>query len=162
MLRYRAKSLLFLLAPVCLSGIEVDAGEWELEKVLEVAPVWAGHPVGFCLLTCDQRQFIAFYDAQRKMTVGARTLDSDRWQFARLPSKLGWDSHNYVTMAVDNDGLIHLSGNMHCVPLVYFRTARPWDVTSFERVAEMVGRNEKRCTYPRFLRGNDGAFNPPQ
>lgn len=135
---------------------EIEAGETETpkaESVLNVAPVWAGHPVGFALLTHGNHQFVAFYDDQRRMTVAARTLDSREWSFVRLPERIGWDSHNYITMAVDDDGYIHLSGNMHCVPLVYFRTAKPLDVESFERINSMVGQREKRCTYPRFLRG---------
>ncbi len=143
--------LSFLL--LCTGTPEAPAAEWQLERTVDVAPVWAGHRVGFCLLTHGRRQFVAFYDADRNMTIGSRTIDSDRWQFARLPSKLGWDSHNYVTMAVDSQGHIHVSGNMHCVPLTYFRTTRPYDITSFERIPNMVGRNEQRCTYPRFLHG---------
>jgi hypothetical protein len=58
-------------------------------------------------------------------------------------------------MAIDRDEKIHLSGNMHAVPLVYFRTTRPLDIHSFERMA-MVGRNEDRATYPHFLRNATG------
>ncbi|MEN6495364.1 MAG: hypothetical protein ABFD16_13875, partial [Thermoguttaceae bacterium] len=47
-------------------------------QVVEVAPVWSGHPVGFALLTQGKRQFVAFYDADRQMTAGFRTVDSDR------------------------------------------------------------------------------------
>jgi hypothetical protein len=58
-------------------------------------------------------------------------------------------------MAIDADGYIHLSGNMHCDLLVYFRTTKPYDIHSFKRIPEMVGREEKRCTYPKFIRGAD-------
>ncbi len=122
-------------------------------RSLPVASVWSGHPVGFDLLTHGRLQFAAFYDDQRRMTVAVRTLGSEAWTFARLPTSVGWDSHNYVTMAVDAAEQLHVSGNMHCVPLVYFRTARPLDITSFERVEGMVGRQEDRCTYPCFIRG---------
>lgn len=122
-------------------------------KTLDVAPVWSAHPVGFALLTHGKQQIVAFYDQERRMTIASRHLDEDRWQFARLSSTLGWDSHNSVTMAVDSAGQIHVCGNMHCVPLVYFRTRRPMDITSFEKVPAMIGRNEKSCTYPHFLRG---------
>ncbi len=138
-----------LLAIAALVAVLAPAAE----RVIDVAPVWSGHSVGFDLLTHSGRQFVAFYDDQRRMTIAARSLSSDKWQFARLPSQLVWDSHNYVTMAIDDDGYLHVSGNMHVVPLVYFRTAKPLDINTFERVPEMVGRNETRCTYPRFLRG---------
>src|ERR1044072_6272746 len=61
-----------LLALVC-------AAEPKVARVIDISPVWAGHPVGFALLTHNDRQYIAFYDAERRMTVAARTLDSDRW-----------------------------------------------------------------------------------
>ena len=61
-------------------------------RAIDVAPVWAGHPVGFDLLTVEGRQFVAFYDAERRMTVAARKLGDPAWRFARLPSTLGWDS----------------------------------------------------------------------
>ena len=124
-----------------------------IEYQLDVTKVWSGHPVGFELLTHGRHQYVAFYDADRRMTVAARTLDQQSWQFVRLSQTLGWDSHNYVTLAVDDDGYIHLSGNMHCVPLVYFRTATPHATDTFERIEHMVHKREKMCTYPRFLRG---------
>ncbi len=39
---------------------------------LDIAPVWAGHPVGFALVTRAPFQFAAFYDDQR----------SSRWRNA--------------------------------------------------------------------------------
>ena len=131
---------------------------------LFVGMAWSGHPVGFDLLSHGDVQFIAFYNAERKITVGMRKLNEDIWTFAhpegvwlenrdRLSSEIGWDSHNSLTMAIDDDGHIHLCGNMHVDPLIYFRTTRPLDVTSFERIASMVGKNEDRCTYPVFMRG---------
>jgi len=127
--------------------------EPEIEMELDIGRVPSWFPVGFCLLTQGNRQFVAYYDAERRMTVASRTLDSKVWQYQILPSKVHWDSHNYVTMAIDDEGYIHLSGNMHCDRLVYFRTTRPWDISSFEKVDKMTGRNESRCTYPQFMRG---------
>ncbi len=126
---------------------------WMLAESVDIAPVWSGHTVGFSLLTDGDDQFIAFYDAQRRMTVASRRLGSTEWEIQVLPVNVGWDSHNYVTMALDCEGHLHVSGNMHCVPLVYFRTTRPRDVTSLERIETMTGENENRCTYPRFLAG---------
>jgi hypothetical protein len=150
----RLVSLLSLLALVAFSAWpEEKTPEPKVEAALDIAPVWSGHHVGFCLLTRPPHQFIAFYDAQRQMTVASRTLDSDQWALTRLPQKVVWDSHNYITMAADDDGFLHLSGNMHCVPLVYFRSAKPLDAACLQPVSSMVGENEKRATYPRFLRG---------
>ena len=41
-------------------------------------------------------------------------------------------------------GNLHLSGNMHCVPLIYFRTTKPLDGGSFEQVVrDYLMRYEK-------------------
>jgi len=127
-------------------------------EAVEIEPVWAGHRVGFCLLTHGEHQFAAYYDAQRRMSVAARRLGEKRWTIRKLDSTLGWDSHNYVTMAVDRDGRLHVAGNMHVAPLVYFRSDRPLDVMSLRPVAAMTGQAEQRVTYPRFFHTPDGAL----
>ena len=127
-------------------------------EAVEVAPVWAGHHVGFSLLTHKDRQFVAYYAADRTMTVASRKLGEQTWVTRPLPSTIGWDSHNYITMAVDRDDHLHVSGNMHGHPLVYFRTTRPMDVASLEKVDAMTGEREGRVTYPVFITGPAGEF----
>lgn len=126
-------------------------------ETVDIEPVWAGHPVGFCLLTQGDQQFAAYYDAQRVMKAASRHLGETKWTIAALPETTAWDSHNYVTMTIDDDGYIHLSGNMHVAPLKYYRTAKPLDITTFQPVP-MVGEREAKCTYPRFLRGAEEAL----
>lgn len=152
--RYVAFScLVFTLVEFCAGGIGP-----EVEKALDISGVWSGHPVGFSLLTDGPHQYVAFYDQDRRMTIAKRRLDEDLWQFKTLDSVLVWDSHNYVTMALDDRGHLHVSGNMHVKPLVYFRTDRPGDIESLRRIEAMVGRLESRCTYPRFMDGPDGEL----
>ena len=127
-------------------------------RCLDVGPVWSGHFVGFCLLTSPEGQYVAFYDSDRQMTVARRDLDADVWDFQKLPSRLGWDSHNYVTMALDETGCLHVSGNMHGHPLVYFRADEPGDIRSLRAVPAMVGDLERRCTYPKFFDGPEGEL----
>ncbi|MCP4203680.1 MAG: hypothetical protein GY769_17320 [bacterium] len=131
--------------------VAAEAEPAGLESV-DVAPVWSGHPVHFALETAGRWQYVAFYDPQRRMTVAQRSLDSADWSFQRLPSVVGWDSHNYLAMAVDLAGFIHVSGNMHGDRLVYFRSTAAHDISSFETPG-MVGELEKRVSYPRFIHG---------
>ncbi|HEU5075744.1 MAG TPA: BNR repeat-containing protein [Polyangiaceae bacterium] len=128
----------------------------EVVEVVDIAEVWSGHPVAFALYTRGDRQFVAFYDAERRMTVAARTLGEATWQTRTLPSTLGWDSHNYVTLALDETGHVHVAGNMHNVPLIYFRATTPLDVESLTQVSSMVGSNESNATYPEFFTGPAG------
>jgi hypothetical protein len=136
----------------------VAAGLSSAAERIDLEPVWSAHPVGFCLLTHPPHQFVAYYDAQRRMTVAQRPLATNAWTFTRLPSTLGWDSHNYVTMAIDQDGRLHVSGNMHGVPLVYFRSERPLDASSLIPVGHMTGERESRVTYPVFLCDKEGRL----
>lgn len=124
----------------------------------DIEPVWSAHPVRFCLLTHGDRQFVAYYDAQRRMSLAQRALGSTNWTITKLDSVLGWDSHNYVTMALDREGRLHVSGNMHCVPLVYFRSEHPLDASSLQRVTAMTGEREAKVTYPVFLRDQNGRL----
>jgi hypothetical protein len=138
-------------------------------RVIPVAKACSSFPVGFSLLNHSKRQFVAFYDEQHRITVGSRCLDSEAWTFFkpegpwlarrnRKGSVVGFDSHNYLTMAVDSMGHLHLSGNMHSDPLIYFRTTKPLEITSLVFVGRMTGVDEGAVTYPRFFRGPGEQF----
>jgi hypothetical protein len=128
-----------------------------VSEMVDIEDVFSGHPVNFALVTRDTRQFAAYYDADRNMTVASRTLGSTTWTFKRLPSVLGWDSHNHVAMALDSANLVHVSGNMHNVPLVYFRSAAAFDANGLVSAA-MVGTNEQSVTYPEFFAGPSNSL----
>ena len=150
---------LSLLGRLALTGLPTCLwAEPQISKVLDISPVWSGHPVGFAFLTRDTRQYVAFYDSERRMTVASRNVGSAEWQMVRLASSVGWDSHNYIALTADDEGYLHLAGNMHAVPLVYFRTTKPGDISTFERVEHMIGTEETRCTYPIFFRGPEGEL----
>ena len=150
--------LAMLIGALVLLANVAEAAAAPAAQAIPVEPVWSGHPVGFCLLTHAPFQFVAYYDAQRQMSVAQRSLDSTNWSITKLPSTLGWDSHNYVTLALDRDGTLHVSGNMHCVPLVYFRSEKPLEAASLRRVETMTSDREQRVTYPVFLRDRDGRL----
>ena len=131
--------------------------------------VWAGHPVGFALLVERGHVFIGYYDAERRLTVAARPAGRREWTRVQLEgiwneakqrwsNVVGWDSHNSIVLAVDADGYLHLSGNLHVDPLVYYRSRRPLDITSFERLDRMTGDREARATYPHFFKDAAGEL----
>ena len=96
------------------------------------------------------------------MIAGQRNLSDDSFALFPLPvtnretsggtsTVLKWDSHNYIVLAIDKDGYLHLSGNMHVNPLTYFRSTKPDDISTLVQVMEMTGANEMKCTYPEFM-----------
>jgi hypothetical protein len=147
------RGLLFLM----LSLVFACAGEMEVSEKLDISKVPSEFPVGFCLLTTPERQYVAYYDAGRNMVVASRKLDAAAWVYKVLPTKIVWDSHNYVTMALDSAGQLHVSGNMHKVPLIYFCTQKPGDITTL-KPAEMTGKLESEVTYPRFFRDKENRL----
>ena len=152
--------LIVLTCCACFGAFSVRAAgqsKYVVAESMEIGQVPAGFPVNFCLLTHGGRQYVAYYDRDHRMAVASRTLDSDKWVYKVLDTKVGWDSHNYITMAIDRDGQLHVSGNMHCVKLIYFRTQKPGDITTLTRYA-MTGIAESRVTYPKFFRNHEGEL----
>ena len=138
--------------------------ELAVASTVMVDEVWAGHPVGFDLVTVDDRQFVAYYDAERRLTVAQRALGTGedepeprrQWTRTPLDERLGWDSHNDIAMAVDDAGHLHVSANMHVDPLVYFRSTEALEASTLQRVDGLLGRDEDAVTYPTFVDGPDG------
>ncbi|MFC4871079.1 BNR repeat-containing protein [Negadavirga shengliensis] len=173
------RKLMYTLVPVLLLSCAKEKGQdrfvtiderdqgKSITKIIAIDKVWAGHPVGFALMTQGDRQYIAYYNEDRHMVVGQRMLNEDNFQLHKMPvfgrdegkgtsTVLNWDSHNSITMAMDKEGYVHLSGNMHVHPLTYFKGTKPYDITSLEQVWEMTGSNETRCTYPKFMTTEEG------
>lgn len=155
-MKHLATSQFLILIAILLT--QPAHATWDTASVLDVAPVWSGHPVGFALLTDPPHQYVAFYDAERRMTVGQRPLEASDWTFTVLPETIGWDSHNYITMALDRDGYLHLAGNMHSDGLNYFRSTHPHDASTLTRATPMVGDEEDRTTYPKFMTSPAGEL----
>jgi hypothetical protein len=120
---------------------------------------WSGHRAHPQMIQRGQHQIIVYYDANRQMSVAHRPTPKTPWRYHKLPSFLGWDSHNYVTVDVDEAGYIHVMGNMHADPLVYFRSRYPWDIRSLEQIEYLIDpAREKRVTYPRFDHDPEGRL----
>lgn len=111
------------------------------------------------LLTEGDTQHVAYYDADGRMTVARRRLGTDDWIRQPLDNTLVIDNHNEVTCALDRDGQLHVAGNMHAAPLIYYRTTSAGDLASLTRVPIMIDSDRERSsTYPRFLHTGAGAL----
>ncbi len=137
--------------------------------VSKVSEACADFTVLYCLMRHKDDLFAAWYDAKHRLTVGRRHDAQQNWEIfqpegfwiearQRYAHITEYDSHNYLSMAIDSDGYIHLSGNMHVDPLIYFRSERPLDVTSLKCVTAMTGAREARATYPHFFKDHLGRL----
>jgi hypothetical protein len=131
----------------------------EVIRKVPVAEGLASHPVngGRCLISDGTHQYLAFYDGNHQLTVAKRALGDIRWDFVKLPEKVGWDTHNRAVLFRDPSGRIHLTGNMHCAPLRYYRTEKPGDIHTFKALHRWRGKNENRVTYPTPFKLEDGS-----
>lgn len=142
----------------------VPSGELEVIDSSSLGLSWAGMYVVQDLLTRGDQQYVAFYDTDRTMVVAQRSLgtaigDESEWTYKELPTTLGWDSHNYAALGLDRDGALHVSGNMHNVPLVYFRSDAGGDISTLIQVTNMISsETENSVTYPKFLNRADGSL----
>jgi hypothetical protein len=145
--------------PVQGPPYQLPGAQWSVANVSLVDQTQSLIAIGQGLLTSGTRQYVAYYAANQQMTVAQRSTDSDIWVRQPLDTYVGTDGHNSVTIARDRDGQLHVAGNMHAVPLTYFRTTVAGDVTSLARVASMVDQDtEQSETYPVFLYNGDGAL----
>mgnify|MGYP001552665514 CR=1 FL=1 len=122
--------------------------------------VWSGQRVWFDFVSQGEYQMLAYYDASRQMSVAVRKMrdvNGGPWQYHKLDSYLGWDAHNKVEAAFDENGIIHVVGNLHTNALVYFRSTEPYAPRTLKRVEVMAQyEDERKMTYPEFFKGPDG------
>ena len=111
------------------------------------------------LLQYKNSQVVAYYDADRTLTIADRNIGGLVWNYRKLDSSAKWDSHNYVDLGFDKSGKLHVAGNMHASPLQYWIVDlsndefRPVKVNAlFDSQAEL------KITYPRFIRSSDGSL----
>ncbi len=149
--------LVLLVAASAVVSLSAPLKRLQLTDSLKISDVWSGHPVDFAFVQRGDSQFVACYDRDRKMTVAVRNVASGEVHSVNLPSNIGWDSHNYIAMAFDSEGYLHVSGNMHSSPLIYFRSSVPGDITTLKSAA-MTGSLENSVTYPVFFRGPSGEL----
>jgi hypothetical protein len=123
-------------------------------KTIFIDSVFTDFPVKFDLYTTSKKQFVAYYDTAHQITLAARNLPDGEWDYKKLDSYVGWDSHNALALLVDSLGYIHLVGNMHSSPLIYFKSTEPNNIHSMQKMPGMLGILEDTTTYPEFLVDN--------
>jgi hypothetical protein len=146
------------VAPDVVEDADGDAADADEGVIVEdhVIGLAAAFPIAVDLLTEVDRQYLAYFDSAREMTVVSRDMGSTDWTYQGLDTFLPWDVHNAPHMGVDINGHLHVAGNMHSSPLLYYRTTVAGDVTSLTGPLAMVGTEEVQVTYPYFFKDSRG------
>jgi len=117
------------------------------------------------------RQYVAYYDANRRLCLARRRLPAGKWQIIRFDDYefKGDDAHNTVSLGIcPRDGTIHLAFDQHN-QLLHYRVARKgaaadpetvvWEAAVFGPIASELEKGKPiRMTYPRFWQTPDGGL----
>jgi hypothetical protein len=137
----------------------VNKDLYDIVDTVDVDSVEASFYVGYSQTFAGDNQYVAYYDKDKNFCVAYRKLTDRSFKKTILNSKVGWDTHNYTTLIVDDQGYIHVSGNMHnATQIRYWRSVRPYDASEFKNITTMVGTDENSITYPHFMKANDGTL----
>ena len=101
------------------------------QSVSAIDRVWSSHRVGYAMVVTDTAIIVAYYDANRQLTVASRPRSAPAWVYHKLDSWTGWDSHNYIAMALDT--LVRSTSSPICMVIRWSITAAPRRAT-FERL----------------------------
>lgn len=155
----------FVLAALAAGVVNNAAADTDTKAVertessVVVDQAWGGTGVSYDAVSVGPIVYVTYYDADRFFSVARVDTANREIQKRRLDSRFaGWDAHNSTALALDREGRLHISGNMHTAPLVYARMQRPGDLNSIVQSNVMIGRDEASVTYPRFFRFPDGAL----
>lgn len=135
---------------------------WQNRKVISVdtvAHAVADFAIRPTLISHGDSQVLAFYDAERRLTVANRSVRGLNWSFRKADSFVEWDSHNYIDLGFDPSGLLHIAGNMHASPLQYWTTDVTGSSDQMSKIQVLSDKSkENKVTYPRFLRDREGSL----
>ena len=109
-------------------------------------------------------QIVGYYDIRHQLTIAYRNKieNSEKWTpltYKKLDSFIEYDTHNYIALVVDNNGVIHVAANMHSSQLNYWRSLIPNNINSLTR--QSIANEqlfEERVTYPYFIKTDNSLF----
>ena len=101
-------------------------------------------------------QYVAYYDAERRVILAQRQLGSDDWTIEVTPYTGNTsDAHNVISIMVDGAGYLHMSWDHHVDELRYCRSVEPNSLTLTDKLP-MTNQKEDKVTYPEFHYLSDG------
>lgn len=106
-------------------------------------------------------QYVPYHAQDKKLKIAKRTLPSGTWTVDTSGrTGLSEDAHNFYSLAVDGSGRLHVAGDMHAVPMKYWRASAAGDYhigSSWFTVPTTPGSTlESSVTYPFFIRLPNG------
>ena len=155
----KSLQLLAFVAALCAQIPAVEVLALPSIRVVRSVPVargWARNQINAVIfrhnsvISFRDHQYVAFYDAERRLVLAKRRLGTDRWEVH--PTQYSGDTndaHKSISLAVDGQGYLHVAWNQHGTKLQYCRSRSPESLDLSEEMP-MIGHKENRVTYPEF------------
>jgi hypothetical protein len=131
-------------------------------KLVPIGKAWAKNSVNANILrhnsvvTHENYQYVAYYDAEACVILAKRELGSEDWEIVKTPYQGNVrDAHNSISIMIDGEGYLHMSWDHHGNPLRYCRSKAPGSLELTEKMP-MTGKKEDNVTYPEFYRMSNG------
>ncbi len=153
----RRYCLWLLLAFFCLSSVRAYG-----QHLSPVGFGWSKTSVNTAvfrnnsIVTHKGVQYIAYYDRDGYLTLGKRLVGDRKWSVKRSQYKGRCnDAHNIISLGIDGKGYLHVAFDHHNNPLRYCRSKEAGSL-DLDTLTTMVGKGERRVTYPEFYALNGG------
>lgn len=131
-------------------------------RLVPIAQGWAKNSVNAVvfrrnsLITHENLQYAAFYDADGIVTLAKRELGSTDWMVRKTQYRGNVrDAHNCISIMVDGAGYLHMSWDHHGHALRYCQSKEPGSLELTDKMP-MTGEKESKVTYPEFYRLANG------
>lgn len=110
------------------------------------------------LVTFEGFQFTAYYNEDSYLTLAKRKKGSKKWEVKQTQYKGNTkDAHNDISIALDQDGFLHVSWDHHDNDLRYAKSITPLSLVLGEKQI-MTGKEENKVSYPQFFKLSDGLL----
>jgi hypothetical protein len=131
-------------------------------RIVPIGKGWAKNSVNAVIfrrnavVTHQEMQYVAYYDAGGSVVLARRKLGSMHWETRRTQYKgKVSDAHNSISIMVDGAGYLHMSWDHHNDALRYCRSVAPGSLELTDKMP-MTGIKEDKVTYPEFYRLHNG------
>lgn len=162
--------ILFAWLCVCsVSAVGADATGQAAAKIIPIAHnAFSGSSVNVLsgvkqtLYTRNGLQYAAFYNANAKLVVARRAINSERWQLQETAFTGNVnDAHNHISLVVDDSDYLHIAWDHHNTPLKYAKSVAPGSLQLVKtRMISAPGEEnlalENSVTYPQFYALENG------
>ncbi|CAB3806015.1 BNR repeat-containing protein [Paraburkholderia fynbosensis] len=130
---------------------------------IDLGDAWAGNSINTVIfrhhgiLTCEGKQFTAFYVNEHSLRLVQRDLKTNNIQTCDLGGEYNLtDAHNSISIGIDRANHIHICYDHHATQLRYRRSVHPGNITEWSEELPMTGNAETKVTYPTFLQPRNG------